>query len=206
MTAGVTTDTVPVRLRTPEGHVLDLPVAPLVRAPPYAAERRALDAAVGPALDIGCGPGRHLVALAERRVLSLGIDISAGLLDVARRRGVNVLERSVFDRVPGAGRWRSALLLDGNIGIGGDPVALLRASASCSCPTVGSSSRSNPPTRDRTGDPGAGGDRADERAVVPVDDGGPAPTWRPSPEPSTSRSWTRWDADDERCFARLESR
>ena len=29
----------------------------------------------------------------------------------ARDRGVNVLERSVFDRVPGAGRWRSALLL-----------------------------------------------------------------------------------------------
>jgi hypothetical protein len=31
----------------------------------------------------------------------------------------------VFDRVPAAGRWASALLLDGNIGIGGDPVALL---------------------------------------------------------------------------------
>jgi len=124
MTAGVTTDTVPVRLRTREGHVLDLPVHRWFAAA-CAAEQRALDEAVGPALDVGCGPGRHLVALAERRVFSLGIDISAGLLDVARRRGVNVLERSVFDRVPGAGRWRSALLLDGNVGIGGDPVALL---------------------------------------------------------------------------------
>jgi hypothetical protein len=38
---------------------------------------------------------------------------------------VNVLERSVFGRVPGVGRWRSALLFDGNIGIGGDPTALL---------------------------------------------------------------------------------
>jgi hypothetical protein len=37
-----------------------------------------------------------------------------------------VLEASIFDRLPGAGRWRSALLLDGNIGIGGRPDALLR--------------------------------------------------------------------------------
>ncbi len=42
----------------------------------------------------------------------------------ARRGGRST--RSVFDRVPGAGRWRTALLLDGNIGIGGDPAALLR--------------------------------------------------------------------------------
>jgi hypothetical protein len=40
------------------------------------------------------------------------------------------LERSVFDRVPGAGRWATALLLDGNAGIGGDPEALLRRVAS----------------------------------------------------------------------------
>jgi hypothetical protein len=37
-----------------------------------------------------------------------------------------VLERSVFDRIPGAGRWRTALLLDGNLGIGADPRSLLR--------------------------------------------------------------------------------
>ncbi len=28
--------------------------------------------------------------------------------------------------MPGAGRWRTVLLADGNIGIGGDPAALLR--------------------------------------------------------------------------------
>jgi hypothetical protein len=32
----------------------------------------------------------------------------------------------VFERVPGEGRWPTILLFDGNIGIGGDPVALLR--------------------------------------------------------------------------------
>lgn len=40
-----------------------------------------------------------------------------------------MLSRSVFDRVPGAGRWASALLLDGNLGIGADPVTLLRRTA-----------------------------------------------------------------------------
>ena len=37
------------------------------------------------------------------------------------------LQASVFDRLPGAGRWGTALLLDGNIGIGGRPTALLDA-------------------------------------------------------------------------------
>jgi SAM-dependent methyltransferase len=81
--------------------------------------------AVGPVLDVGCGPGRHVLALAERGVVALGIDITPAALDVARRRGAPVLGRSVFDRVPGAGRWSTALLLDGNLGIGGHPEALL---------------------------------------------------------------------------------
>jgi SAM-dependent methyltransferase len=83
-----------------------------------------------PVLDVGCGPGRHVAALAERGALSLGIDITPAALARARRRGAPVLERSVFDRVPGSGRWASALLLDGNIGIGGDPANLLRRVAS----------------------------------------------------------------------------
>jgi hypothetical protein len=32
----------------------------------------------------------------------------------------------VFGDVPWAGRWRTALLMDGNVGIGGAPEALLR--------------------------------------------------------------------------------
>ena len=47
-------------------------------------EQRVLDHVIGPALDIGCGPGRHLVALAERRVFALGIDISGPLLGRTR--------------------------------------------------------------------------------------------------------------------------
>ena len=81
--------------------------------------------AAGPVLDVGCGPGRHVLALAERGIVALGIDITPAALDLARRRGTPVLARSVFERVPGTGRWSSALLLDGNLGIGGDPATLL---------------------------------------------------------------------------------
>ena len=125
MTAGLDATAVVPRLCTADGRALDLPVARWF-GEADAAEQRALDRAIGPALDVGCGPGRHLVALAERAVFALGIDISSAFLEVARGRGVNVLQRSVFDRVPGRGRWRSALLFDGNVGIGGDPAALLR--------------------------------------------------------------------------------
>jgi hypothetical protein len=39
---------------------------------------------------------------------------------------VSALVRDVHDRLPAEGRWGTVLLADGNIGIGGDPLALLR--------------------------------------------------------------------------------
>jgi SAM-dependent methyltransferase len=77
------------------------------------------------ALDIGCGPARHTLALAERGVAATGIDISAAVVRAARARGARVLHRDVFGPVPDVGTWGSALLLDGNVGIGGDPARLL---------------------------------------------------------------------------------
>ncbi len=94
-------------------------------AQPAPEEEAVLDLAVGPVLDVGCGPGRHVMALANRGVMALGIDITPSAIRLARRRGALVLERSVFEDVPGKGRWGSALLLDGNVGIGGDARALL---------------------------------------------------------------------------------
>jgi SAM-dependent methyltransferase len=85
-----------------------------------------LAACQGPTLDIGCGPGRLAAALAERGVRSLGIDSSRVAVRLTRNRGAIALHRSVFDRLPDEGRWRHVLLADGNIGIGGDPAALLR--------------------------------------------------------------------------------
>jgi len=42
-----------------------------------------------------------------------------------RDRGVSALHADVFDQLPCEGRWETALLADGNLGIGGDPEALL---------------------------------------------------------------------------------
>jgi len=89
-------------------------------------DKSLLDRCQGPTLDIGSGPGRLTVALAERGIPALGIDITPYAVDLARSSGALVMLRDVFDRVPGTGRWATALLADGNIGIGGDPAALLR--------------------------------------------------------------------------------
>lgn len=77
-------------------------------------------------LDVGCGPGRLSAALTETGVSALGIDVSAEAVEMARQRGAVALRRDFFSWVPGQGRWPNLLLADGNIGIGGDPVALLR--------------------------------------------------------------------------------
>ena len=89
-------------------------------------DKSMLDRCQGPTLDIGSGPGRLTVALAERGIPTLGIDITPFAVDMARSSGAMVMLRDVFDRVPGTGRWATVLLADGNIGIGGDPAALLR--------------------------------------------------------------------------------
>lgn len=78
-----------------------------------------------PVLDIGCGPGRIGAALTAAGRTVLGIDPAPTAIAWAQGRGAPALCRSVFDRLPDEGRWASALLLDGNIGIGGDPSALL---------------------------------------------------------------------------------
>ncbi|MBI5106544.1 MAG: class I SAM-dependent methyltransferase [Solirubrobacterales bacterium] len=94
--------------------------------PITAADETVLGRAAGPVLDVGCGPGRHVRALARRGVLAMGVDASPHAVGLARRRGAVVVQGSIFDEVAGAGRWGSALLLDGSIGIGGAPVVLLR--------------------------------------------------------------------------------
>ncbi len=84
-----------------------------------------LEGVGGPVLDVGCGPGRLLHALAARGVFALGVDLSSAAVALARDGGAHAIVGSIFDELPGAGSWRTALLLDGNIGIGGQPVRLL---------------------------------------------------------------------------------
>ena len=45
-------------------------------------------------------------------------------------RGATVLQRDIFGPLPGEGRWGTALLFDGNVGIGGDPAASYAAAGS----------------------------------------------------------------------------
>jgi SAM-dependent methyltransferase len=83
----------------------------------------------GPTVDVGCGPGRLTAALAAAGVPALGVDIAPQAVALTRARGGTALRRDVFGPVPGTGRWAHVLLADGNIGIGGDPAALLRRCA-----------------------------------------------------------------------------
>ncbi|MGA5309657.1 methyltransferase domain-containing protein [Micromonospora taraxaci] len=80
----------------------------------------------GPTIDLGCGPGRLTRALVQQGLVALGVDISAEAVRLTQGRGVVALRRDVFEPLPGEGRWAHALLVDGNVGIGGDPVRLLR--------------------------------------------------------------------------------
>ncbi|MDH6117786.1 methyltransferase domain-containing protein [Kitasatospora sp. GAS204B] len=97
-------------------------------APPDAADRGLLLrclAAGRPVLDIGCGPGRLVTELLAAGLPALGVDLTGAAVARTRDLGGAALCRSVFDRLPAEGRWGTALLADGNLGIGGDPAALL---------------------------------------------------------------------------------
>ncbi|WP_407077665.1 class I SAM-dependent DNA methyltransferase [Streptomyces phytohabitans] len=114
----------PLFLRRPDGWLLPLDVERWC-ARADAADLTVLRHCAGAVLDIGCGPGRMVAALARWGSPVLGIDTSPAAVARTRRHGVDALCRSVFETLPAEGRWGSALLVDGNIGIGGDPAALL---------------------------------------------------------------------------------
>ena len=85
----------------------------------------ALARLVAPVLDVGCGPGRVVAALDSIGVASLGIDIAETAVTLSRSRGRPAVRCDAFGPVPDEGTWASVVLLDGNIGIGGNPVTLL---------------------------------------------------------------------------------
>lgn len=115
----------PARLRLADGTLERLPLDRWL-GPVDEADAEVLDWAEAPVIDLGCGPGRHAAALRAAGVGALGVDLSPVAISIARRRGASVVVGDLFTGVPHAGRWRTALLLDGNVGIGGAPEALLR--------------------------------------------------------------------------------
>lgn len=79
-----------------------------------------------PVLDLGCGPGRMVRALSRSGRAALGVDMSQVAVETTRTRGGPALRRQVSETLPAEGRWGTALLMDSNLGIGGDASALLR--------------------------------------------------------------------------------
>lgn len=140
----------PVTLLGETGLVLRLEVGRYAgRADP--ADRALLEHCTGPTLDIGCGPGRLAAELAGRGVPALGVDVTPVALLLARASGATVLGRSVFDRLPAEGRWPHALLIDGNIGISGDPRALLERVKELLLPTGATLTVETTPKRPTSG-------------------------------------------------------
>ncbi len=94
-----------------------------------------LELCQAPTIDVGCGPGRFTGALVNRGIRALGVDISATAVAMTERRGAPALQGDVFGVMPGSGTWKRVLLADGNIGIGGDPVRMLRRARQLLHPT-----------------------------------------------------------------------
>ena len=82
-----------------------------------------------PTIELGCGPARLVARLVQRGIPALGIDRSATAIRLASRFGAPALLGDVFEPLPGTGHWQTVLLVDGNVGLGGDPRRILGRAA-----------------------------------------------------------------------------
>lgn len=81
------------------------------------AERWACQQVIGRVLDVGCGAGRHAVALAEAGCEVFGVDPSSGAVAVACARGVSAVQASVGDLPANLGVFDTVVLLGNNLGL-----------------------------------------------------------------------------------------
>lgn len=97
-------------------------------------ERTLLELAEDPVLDVGCGPARHARLLQAAGLTAIGLDRSTLALGLARSLGLRHWLHADA-RVGALPSVRTALLLDGNLGLAGTPdnaVRLLhRLAAAC---------------------------------------------------------------------------
>ncbi len=77
----------------------------------------ACDDAKGRVLDIGCGAGRHALDLWERGIDVVGLEPSRGAADVARDRGIPVIDGTIETLSGDHGTWDTFLMLGNNLGL-----------------------------------------------------------------------------------------
>jgi SAM-dependent methyltransferase len=94
-------------------------------APMTAQERALLDLVKGPVLDVGCGPARHARLLQARGLTVIGLDRSLLALELARSLGLRHWLHADARSGP-LPAVRTALLLDGNLGLAGTPDGAVR--------------------------------------------------------------------------------
>jgi hypothetical protein len=121
-------------IRHEDGELRVLPAHRWLGAGPDDAPGAEFDEAVaqlctGPTIELGCGPARLVARLIQRGVPALGIDRSATAIRLAGRSGAPALLGDVFEPLPGMGCWHTVLLVDGNVGLGGDPRRILGRAA-----------------------------------------------------------------------------
>ncbi|WP_166655407.1 class I SAM-dependent methyltransferase [Actinorugispora endophytica] len=80
-------------------------------------DRWACERARGRVLDVGCGAGRHALALRGMGRAVVGLDASPGAVRVARGRGVEAVVGTVQEPPPGLGVFDTVLLLGNNLGL-----------------------------------------------------------------------------------------
>jgi SAM-dependent methyltransferase len=114
----------PAWLRVAPGRRLTHDLA-VYFAPVTAHERGLLDLVEGPVLDVGCGPARHARLLQARGLTAIGLDRSLLALGLARSLGLRhrLHADARFGPLPPV---RTALLLDGNLGLAGTPAGAVR--------------------------------------------------------------------------------
>jgi SAM-dependent methyltransferase len=98
---------------------------PVRRWPPV--ERRALRWARGRVLDAGVGAGRVALELQARGRDVVGIDVSPGAVEVARRRGVRDVRLLAFEDVDESlGHFDTLVMFGNNFGLFGSPAKARR--------------------------------------------------------------------------------
>lgn len=118
-------------IRHDDGEVCVLPVHRWLggRGADEAFDEAVTQMCSGPTIELGCGPARLVARLIQRGIPALGVDRSATAIRLAGRCGAPALLSDVFKPLPGIGCWQTVLLVDGNVGLGGDPRRILSRAA-----------------------------------------------------------------------------